>query len=47
MLLDPVSNVLSWSVTSEDIGEHPVVLSVDDGHGGVTEQMFVLVVVSA
>ncbi|MFZ6177515.1 hypothetical protein [Nannocystis pusilla] len=47
MLLDPVSNVLSWSVTSEDIGEHPVVLSVDDGHGGVTEQMFTLVVVSA
>lgn len=47
MLLDPVTNVLSWSVTSEDIGEHPVVLSVDDGNSGVTEQMFTLIVASA
>ncbi|MBZ5714104.1 Ig-like domain-containing protein [Nannocystis pusilla] len=47
MVLDPNNNVLSWSVTSEDIGEHPVVLSVDDGQGGVTEQMFVLIVKSA
>lgn len=47
MVLDPNTHVLSWLVTSEDIGDHDVVLSVDDGNGGVTEQAFTLSVVAA
>jgi len=44
MLLDANTNTLTWYVTSEDIGEHPVTLEVSDGQGGSTEQMFTLVV---
>jgi len=44
MTLDPNTNILSWFVTSEDTGEHPITLEVSDGQGGVTEQMFVLVI---
>jgi streptogramin lyase len=44
MFLDPNTLTLTWYVTSEDIGEHPIVLEVDDGKGGVTVQMFDLVV---
>ena len=44
MVLDANTNILSWLVTSEDIGEYEVTLAVDDGQGGVTQQMFVLVV---
>lgn len=44
MLLDANTSTLTWYVTSEDIGEHPVTLEVSDGQGGVTEQMFTLVV---
>lgn len=47
MLLDANMNILSWQVTSEDIGEYEIVLEVDDGKGGVTQQMFVLVVSAA
>ncbi len=44
MFLVPDTNTLTWYVTSEDIGEHPVTLEVSDGQGGVTTQMFTLVV---
>lgn len=44
MLLDPNTHILSWLVTSEDIGQYEVTLEVDDGKGGVAQQMFVLVV---
>jgi hypothetical protein len=44
MFLDVNTDTLRWYVTSEDIGEHDVELSVDDGHGGVTPQQFTLIV---
>jgi sugar lactone lactonase YvrE len=44
MYLDMNTNTLYWAVTSEDIGEYDIVLAVDDGQGGVTEQKFTLVV---
>jgi hypothetical protein len=44
MYLDMNTNTLYWAVTSEDIGEYDIVLEVDDGQGGVTEQKFTLVV---
>jgi len=44
MFLDANTNTLTWYVTSEDIGEHEIVLEVDDGNGGMTQQMFKLVV---
>lgn len=47
MVLDANTNTLSWLVTSEDIGAYDITLTVDDGEGGVTEQMFVLVVKAA
>lgn len=47
MVLDPNTNILSWLVTSEDIGEYEITLAVDDGQGGVTQQVFVLVVSAA
>jgi sugar lactone lactonase YvrE len=47
MTLTQADLTLRWLVTSEDIGEHDVELSVDDGNGGVTPQLFKLVVSSA
>ena len=44
MVLDANTDTLSWSVTSEDIGEHDIVLEVSDGQGGLAQQMFTLVV---
>ena len=44
MFLVADTNTLTWYVTSEDIGEHPVTLEVTDGQGGVATQMFTLVV---
>lgn len=46
MTLDVNTNTLHWAVTSEDIGEYDIVLEVSDGHGGVAEQKFKLVVSS-
>lgn len=47
MVLEVDTDTLRWYVTSEDIGDHEVVLSVDDGHGAVVEQMFTLSVTGA
>lgn len=44
MFLDANTDTLRWYVTSEDIGDHDVELSVDDGHGHVTPQQFTLTV---
>ncbi len=44
MMLDDNTKILSWLVTSEDIGQYEVTLEVSDGKGGVTPQVFVLVV---
>jgi sugar lactone lactonase YvrE len=44
MTLDANTGTLHWLVTSEDIGDHEVVLEVADGQGGVATQMFTLVV---
>lgn len=44
MLLDPATQILSWLVTSEDIGKYDITLEVADGKGGTALQMFELVV---
>ncbi|MBK8265173.1 MAG: hypothetical protein IPK80_28070 [Nannocystis sp.] len=41
---DKVTNTLWWFVTSEDISTYDILLEVDDGQGGVAQQMFKLVV---
>lgn len=47
MQLDQATATLSWLVTSEDIGMHEVVLSVDDGHGHVVPHAELTLTVSA
>lgn len=42
MLLDAVTNTLTWLVTSEDLGDYEISLEVSDGNGGVALQMFTL-----
>lgn len=37
-------NILVWTPTADQMGEHQVVLSVDDGQGGVAEQTYTLTV---
>lgn len=37
-------NILVWTPTTDQMGEHQVVLSVDDGQGGVAEQTYTLTV---
>jgi hypothetical protein len=47
MTLDQNLKTLTWFVTSEDIGMYDIVLEVSDGQGGVTPQMFTLIVSAA
>ena len=46
MVFDEVDydKILSWHFSKMPAGEYEVTLAVDDGQGGVTQQMFVLVV---
>lgn len=44
MFLDPNTDVLTWYVTSEDIGMHDVELSVSDGVNTPVPQSFTLIV---
>ncbi|MGR3278198.1 putative Ig domain-containing protein [Acaryochloris marina NIES-2412] len=37
-------NILVWTPTADQMGEHQIVLSVDDGQGGVAEQTYTLMV---
>ncbi|QUY46218.1 putative Ig domain-containing protein [Acaryochloris marina] len=37
-------NILVWTPTADQMGEHQVVLSVDDGQGGVAAQTYTLMV---
>jgi len=37
---------LRWAVDSSEIGSHDVTIEVDDGHGGVAQQRFVLEVIA-
>ncbi|TWU37529.1 tRNA nuclease WapA precursor [Novipirellula aureliae] len=45
--VDPTSGIVSWLPDSNDIGEHDVVVQVDDGRGGVDTQTFTIHVSSA
>ncbi len=47
MVIDPLTRTLAWSPSESDIGEHPVLVVVSDGHGGTTYQNFVLRVSSS
>ncbi|WP_235111743.1 putative Ig domain-containing protein [Acaryochloris sp. 'Moss Beach'] len=37
-------NILVWTPTADQMGEHEVVISVDDGQGGMTDQTYSLTV---
>ena len=45
MVLDAGSGILTWWVTSQEIGGHPVTVQVSDGNGGTDEQTFPLEIV--
>lgn len=34
MTIDPESGIITWKVTRKDKGEHDIIISVRDGHGG-------------
>ncbi len=44
MGIDPASGQLSWLPDAAQAGDHPVVVSVDDGRGGLVSQSFTLTV---
>lgn len=46
MSLDGVSGALEWLPVQKDIGEHSVLLRVEDGQGGSDEQSFTLTVLN-
>ncbi len=46
MTLNQQTHTLTWAVTSEDIGEYTIILTVEDGQGGEDTQEFVLVITS-
>lgn len=40
MTIDEKTGLISWSPTEADLGSHTVVVHVDDGRGGTTDQTF-------
>src|SRR5262249_27671796 len=42
MTIDRSSGHIGWAPTSNDVGDHPVSVRVDDGHGGFDTQSFVV-----
>jgi RHS repeat-associated protein len=42
MLIDSKSGQLTWTPGDADVGGHQIVISADDGHGGVTDQGYTL-----
>ncbi|RRS34683.1 MAG: hypothetical protein OI74_04570 [Gammaproteobacteria bacterium (ex Lamellibrachia satsuma)] len=44
MVIDPASGLLSWLPDAAQVGDHSVVVSVDDGRGGLVSQSFTLTV---
>ena len=45
MTIDPASGKIDWTPTSSQLGMHPVLMTVDDGNGGITSQSFTIDVV--
>ncbi|WP_292745723.1 Ig-like domain-containing protein, partial [Nostoc sp. NMS4] len=46
MTINPTTGSITWSTTTADIGNQTVYLQVNDGHGGITEQKYILAVLS-
>jgi RHS repeat-associated protein len=46
MTIDPRSGLIYWRPSSEGIGQHPILVTVDDGEGGTTSQYFELTIVA-
>lgn len=44
MIINSGTGAIRWSPTADQVGDHTVVVRVDDGRGGVTEQEFVICV---
>lgn len=42
MAIDLSSGLITWSPTETDLGTHPIIVRVDDGRGGWTEQAFAI-----
>ncbi|MHB0954937.1 MAG: putative Ig domain-containing protein [Pirellulaceae bacterium] len=47
MTLDPVTRLMRWEPTPDQVGDHSVEIRADDGRGGATTQSFVVSVVTA
>src|SRR5205085_6747257 len=44
MGMDPVTGLIRWSPTIDQIGNHNVTVQVSDGHGGLATQSYVVTV---
>src|SRR5262249_9190699 len=44
LALDPATGQITWAPTASEVGNHAVAVQVEDGHGGVDEQLFTLAV---
>ncbi|MCC7338410.1 MAG: putative Ig domain-containing protein [Pirellulaceae bacterium] len=44
MWIDPRSGLIRWSSTADQVGNHDIKILVDDGHGGMAEQEFIVCV---
>ena len=44
MVINPDSGVIRWGPTLDQVGEHDVLVRVEDGRGGVAEQAYTVVV---
>ncbi|RLJ18333.1 hypothetical protein DJ031_11780 [bacterium endosymbiont of Escarpia laminata] len=44
MVIDPVSGQVSWTPDISQVGNQAVTIQADDGHGGIAEQSFAIVV---
>lgn len=44
MSIDPVTGLITWSPTAQQLGNQRVVLAVSDGHGGIATQDFTIAV---
>ena len=40
MVIDPVQGIINWRPAVDQIGNHSVTVSADDGHGGIAYQTF-------
>ncbi len=46
MMIDPATGLITWPVTSRNVGDHPVAIRVQDPHGAFDTQSFTLTILN-